>query len=170
MPASPKDTMTRPSKIISGGQTGVDRAALDFAESAGFHRGGWAPRGWAAEDGAIPERHRPFMRETPSADYGPRTILNMRDCTAALIVFDSARKMSPGTRKSIGLAERTPRPYFTFDLNAYEFCFTDLWKWLGRFKPRSDDSQFTLNIAGPRESKAPGIYAATLALLREVWP
>ena len=159
-----------PGKIGSGGQTGVDRAALDFANERGIPWGGWAPKGWRSEDGGVPERYRKHMRETPSTDYGPRTILNMRDCTAALIVFDSARPMSPGTRKTIGLAERTPRPHFLFDLNALGHCLPDFRRWLQQFKPRSPDSVLVLNIAGPRESKAPGIYAATIDLLREVWP
>lgn len=162
--------MILPGKIIAGGQSGVDRAALDFAIERGIPWGGWAPKGWRSEDGGIPERHRENMRECRTPGYGPRTVLNMRDCTAALIVFDSARPMSPGTHKTIGLAETTPRPHFAFDLNAYEFCMGDLRRWLGRFRPRDVDSVYAINIAGPRESKAPGIYASTLNLLREVWP
>lgn len=162
--------MILPGKIISGGQTGVDRAALDFAIERGIPWGGWAPKGWRSEDGGIPEEYREHMRECPTPGYGPRTVLNMRDCTAALIVFDSRIPRTPGTSKTISLAESTPRPNMTFDLNAYGYCMSDLPRWLARFKPRGPESVFVLNIAGPRESGAPGIYQATLALLREVWP
>ena len=92
--------MILPGKIISGGQTGVDRAALDFAKERGIERSGWAPKGWKAEGGTIPEEHRAFMRETVSADYWPRTVFNVNNSTATLIVYDSRSPMSPGTTKT----------------------------------------------------------------------
>lgn len=170
--------MRRPDKIISGGQTGVDRAALDFAIERGIAHSGWCPAGRKAEDGPLDARYH--LRETRAAGYWPRTVLNVRDCTSALVVFNSRVGMSPGTHRTIDLLGGTrragdsgeaARPFYEFDLNAYDYCMKQLRRWLagGSWSDRVADLS-VLNIAGPRESKAPGIYAATLALLREVWP
>lgn len=167
---------TLPGRIISGGQTGVDRAALDFAIERGIPWGGWAPKGWRAEGGVIPERYRANMRECPTAGYGPRTVLNMRDCTSLIVFTDSRRKMSTVTRLTIDLAygasrDEDGRPFYEFDLNAEGYCTPQLLRWIGGaiWDDRRADLR-VLNIAGPRESKAPGIYQATLNLLRAVWP
>ena len=71
-------------KIISGGQTGVDRAALDWAMKYGIQHGGWCPAGRRAEDGAIPERYS--LQETPARQYQQRTRWNVRDSDATLII------------------------------------------------------------------------------------
>ncbi len=97
----------RPLKIISGGQTGVDRAALDVAIELGIPHGGWCPKGRRAEDGRIPDRYH--LTETPSSGYWPRTVLNVRDCTATLVVVDSRFPSSPGTSKTIDLLGGTRR-------------------------------------------------------------
>lgn len=66
-------------KIVSGGQTGADRAGFEAAREVGLAIGGWAPRGWRAEDGCIPLVYRQFMRESVSPDYKLRTRLNVQD-------------------------------------------------------------------------------------------
>src|SRR5438105_2044217 len=88
-------------KIISGGQTGADRAALDFAIARGIAHGGWCPRGRLAEDGRIEERYQ--LMETPSKDPIQRTEWNARDSDATL-VFSIARQLTGGSRKTVELA------------------------------------------------------------------
>lgn len=176
-PAGRNGVVILPGKIISGGQTGVDRAALDFAIERGIAWGGWAPKGWRSEDGTIPERYREHMRETISPDYEQRTEWNVIGSTATLVLYDGRVMLSPGTRKTMGLArfvaeQRRGREqsrwtrYDDVNLHPDAFPVLALRRWVNECEP----DLRVLNIAGPRESKAPGIYAATLALLREVWP
>jgi hypothetical protein len=89
-------------KIVSGGQTGADRAALDFAVAHGIPHGGWCPKGRKAEDGTIDQRYQ--MNETPSADYGQRTEWNVRDSDGAL-VFSISATLTGGSRKTLELAQ-----------------------------------------------------------------
>ena len=96
-------------KIVSGGQTGVDRGALEAAVALGLDFGGWAPHGWIAEDGTIPAQYRERMQEHPSMggrarDYRERTKANVRDSHATLILVDSL-PLSGGTK----LTEKTPK-------------------------------------------------------------
>lgn len=163
----------RPGKIISGGQTGVDRAALDFAIERGIPWGGWAPAGWRSEDGAIPERYRGHMRETMTDDYRYRTKMNIDDSTATLVCAYAGR-LSPGTLMTLKIARALERSRGT---EPGMFCIVVDLGGRGANAPavqlrrRIERAHLScLNIAGPRESKAPGIYAATLTLLREVWP
>ncbi|MGA9776822.1 MAG: putative molybdenum carrier protein [Limisphaerales bacterium] len=136
-------------KIISGGQTGVDRAALDFAIRQGFEHGGWCPRGRLAEDGAIPPIYR--LRETDTAEYDERTEKNVLDSDATLIVVRE-KELSGGTAFTKTCAEQHGRPRLVV-------CKRDglspgaaaLSKFLMQNKVR------TLNVAGPRESQAPGL-------------
>ncbi len=161
----------RPGKIISGGQSGVDRAALDFAIERGIPWGGWAVDGWRAEDGTIPERYREHMHECGTRDYRDRTDMNIRTSEATLIIarrdtLDRRGKFTGGTLLTARYAKMSHRPIgwaFVDDAHAADR--------VGAFVDSLTKGQpIVLNIAGPRESKAPGIYAATLALLREVWP
>jgi hypothetical protein len=143
--------------IVSGGQTGVDRAALDAAREAGVAHGGWCPRGRRAEDGAIPA-HYP-LRETPEADPAQRTTWNARDADATLaLVRGEARG---GTALAVERATALGRPVLVLDLDAGPRA-RDVVAWL-----RSANVG-TLNVAGPRESEALGIYGEALALLRSV--
>ncbi len=141
-------------KIISGGQTGVDRAALDAARACGVAIGGWCPKGRRAEDGPIPA-HYP-LQETPSEDYGRRTAWNVRDSDATLIL--SRRALSGGTALTLEEAQRQGKPVyvcrFTKDPDTRR-----VHQWVVGQHVR------VLNIAGPRETEAPGIYAAARAWL-----
>ncbi|MBT3192632.1 MAG: hypothetical protein HN341_08765 [Verrucomicrobia bacterium] len=141
-------------KIISGGQTGVDRAALDVALSGGLPAGGWCPKGRRAEDGILP-RHYP-LEETQSSAYDERTEQNVRDSAATLII--TRGEPSGGTAYTIAMAQKWNRPYTIVDLDR-EVSLPDIREWLCL-------RHITiLNIAGPRESTTPGIYAAAAALL-----
>ncbi len=139
--------MTHPvRKIVSGGQTGVDRAGLDAALALGLAVGGWCPRGRRAEDGVIPACYP--LKETASKDYRVRTRLNVRDSDATLILCRGS--LAGGTRLTAAIARRMERP----------LCIADLSRrtqapaaWLRHHNVRR------LNIAGPRESQAPGIGA-----------
>lgn len=150
------DQQTRPQVgaaivVVSGGQTGVDRAALDAALRLGLPVGGWCPKGRRAEDGPIADRYP--LRETPSADYTERTTWNVRDSDATLILYRDA--LSGGTRLTAQLARRVGRPLLTRDLTA-GFDPLSAVDWLVNNHIR------VLNCAGPRESGSPGIYALAL--------
>lgn len=99
-------------QIISGGQTGADRAGLDFAIAHGFPHGGWCPKGRKALDGPLPERY--LLQETPSEDYPQRTEWNVRDSDGT-VVFMLAAKASGGSAKTLAVARKTGEP--TFDVN-----------------------------------------------------
>jgi hypothetical protein len=136
------------SRIVSGGQTGVDRAALDAARELGFLCGGWCPRGRRAEDGPIPAGYP--LRETPSEDYAQRTEWNVRDSDGTLVL--TRGRPTGGTALTLALARRLGRPLLVLDLDA-------------RPEPRAvrawseAEGVATLNVAGPRESQQPGIHA-----------
>lgn len=133
-------------RVVSGGQTGVDRAALDAAIALGLPIGGWCPRGRRGEDGPIPERYP--LRETPNADYSERTEWNVRDSDATLILHRGP--MSGGTRLTAELARRLGKPLLARDLAA-PIDVRAIADWLVANHVR------VLNCAGPRESGAPGI-------------
>jgi hypothetical protein len=145
--------------LISGGQTGVDRAALDVAMERGMPCGGWCPAGRWAEDGPIEARYP--LRETPSADPGERTEWNVRDSDGTALLITSA--FSPGTGLTQQVARRLGRPVYLWHLDALPD--PDAFRrWLQIHKIR------TLNVAGPRESESPGVYASACAWLRAALP
>ena len=136
-------------KIISGGQTGVDRAALDFAIQHGCAHGGWCPRGRLAEDGGIPLIYQ--MRETDSAEYDERTGKNVLDSDATLIVA-RGKKLSRGTAFTQTCAKQHGRPLLVVcEQDGILQGAAALAKFLKQNRIR------TLNVAGPRESQAPGL-------------
>lgn len=145
--------------IVSGGQTGVDRAALDAALAINVPCRGWCPAGRRAEDGPIPDRYR--LTETAGPDYAERTLANVRDSDATLILDMSDDPAggagSGGTRLAAQAAEELDRPLFTARLDTG--CVTEIADWIGAHRIS------VLNIAGPRESERPGIYAAARALI-----
>lgn len=145
-------------RIVSGGQTGVDRAALDAALAAGFPCGGWCPAGRRAEDGPIPPRYP--LHETATSDYAERTRLNARDSDATLILA-FREPLTGGVLLTREAAERLGRPCLVLDPRLPE-ATSRVERWL------REHAVTALNVAGPRESAAPGIYAEALALLRGV--
>lgn len=150
-------------KIISGGQTGADRAALDVAVEQGLEIGGWIPKGRLAEDGPISD-HYAGLRETNSADPSVRTSLNVRDSDATLIV--SHGPLRGGSLFTLQEAQRQGRPVLHADLTAIPraVAATLVSAWLRRVDPA------TLNIAGPRASADLSIYRSVSELLRAVLP
>src|SRR3990172_4511968 len=102
-----------PERIVAGGQTGVDRAALDAALGLGLPCGGWCPRGRKAEDGPIDPRYP--MEETPSDDYAERTEWNVRDADGTLVL--TRGEPSGGTAFTIATARRGRSPLLVLDLD-----------------------------------------------------
>lgn len=141
-------------KIVSGGQTGVDRAALDAALAAGLPCGGWCPKGRKAEDGAIPEKYP--LKETKSDDYDERTELNVEDSDATLVLNWGAA--FGGTRFAIAVARKLSKPCLAVDLETGE-GIKAIGDWLQGAKPR------VLNVAGPRASAFPKAYAKALRVV-----
>jgi hypothetical protein len=152
-------------KIVSGGQSGVDRAALDTAISLGIDYGGWCPRGGWAEDFPDPPgllAHYPLLRETPSAEPAERTRWNVRDSDATLILVDSGgMAVSGGTQLANAVVDELGKPRLTLDVAAPD-SRERLKAWLTAIQP------VVLSVGGPRESEAPGIYAKARALLEPV--
>ncbi len=134
-------------KIISGGQTGVDRAALDVARALGIAHGGWCPSGRLAEDGIIPPEYH--LQETPSTEYAQRTRWNVRDSDGTLVLTIGRPKS--GTAFTIEVVARLNKPYLVLDLA--DHSGTDVVRRWGQ-----DHHIRILNVAGPRESTCPGIY------------
>lgn len=135
----------RPAKIVSGGQTGADRAALDWAIARGIDHGGWCPRGRGARDGPIPARYH--LDETGSARPAERTRLNVRD-SEGTVVFTSGR--SPGSQLAIREALRLGRPCLVLDPLATPNCAVRLEKFCREHRIA------VLNVAGDREDEDPG--------------
>ena len=137
-------------RIVSGGQTGVDRAALDTALALGVPCGGWCPAGRRAEDGALPSRYP--LRETPSPDPAQRTAWNVRDSDATLVLVRGAP--TGGTALAVREAERLRRACRVVVLDAAdpEAGAADARRWL------EERAISVLNIAGPREAVLHAIF------------
>jgi hypothetical protein len=148
----------RPLTIVSGGQTGVDRGALDAAIALGIPHGGWCPRGRLAEDGAIPSRYK--LTETDSPDYSIRTERNVLDSDATLILYRG--ELRGGTELTRQLAERHGKHCLVVDLDRPPHA-DEIRQWIVDIQPG------TLNVAGPRESQSPGICARTTELLKRLF-
>ena len=153
-------------KIVSGGQTGVDRGALLAAMDLGLDWGGWAPKGWVSEDGAIPSIYRVKMREHASANYLGRTRRNVIDSNATLIIVNSY-PVSGGTLKTRFFTQEAGRPHFVVALGEASAA-EKVRTWLGSLFAAEHPSPFVLNVAGPRKSKSGGIQKRTRRFLAEV--
>ena len=144
--------------IISGGQSGVDRAALDVARKYGIECGGWCPGGRKAEDGRIADKY--LLKETEYESYETRTRLNVRDSDATLILF--RKNYDEGTRLTELMAKTLQKPVLTVDLVLNEEDNLEkVVSWLKEQRPE------VLNVAGPRESNSPGIYLAAYEFLKK---
>ena len=146
-------------RLISGGQTGVDRAALDVALALGLPVGGWCPQGRRAEDGMIPERYP--LTETLEADYDTRTRRNVEDSDGTLIL--NLGTLDGGTALTVILAQQLGKPCRVVALED-GIEPTAFREWLDAHPIA------VLNVAGPRESKRPGVYDAAYRLLNALLP
>lgn len=151
-------TVTR---IISGAQTGADRGALEAAHDLGISRGGTAPLGWRAEDDEIPEWYRQGMTQGPGAAYPARTRANVHNSDGTLIVSLGELTAESGSMLTGKLARSLGKPLLHMTIEKLEHPIgTALVRgWLEGRKIR------TLNVAGPRESREPGLQAATRAAI-----
>jgi hypothetical protein len=158
--------------VISGGQSGVDRAALDEAIAHGIPFGGWCPLGGWAEDLPNPPGVRssyPLLRETPLADPAQRTEWNVRDSDACLIVVDAGgTRASPGTALAEQLAARYGKPLLLIDPGEHN-AVAKTRAWLMTLLASHDGAgPLRLAIGGPRESEAKGIYRKSRLFLGDV--
>jgi putative molybdenum carrier protein len=145
-------------KLISGGQTGVDRAALDFALQLGIACGGWCPKGRRAEDGVIPPSYP--LQETPTEEYPERTEWNVRDADGTLILTRGTPDR--GTALTVKLAKRMKKPFYVVDLSQPAFPEA-VRAWL------QENAIRVLNVAGPRESSQKGIAHKARRFLDMLW-
>lgn len=148
-------------QVVSGGQTGVDRAGLEAAVRLGLSYAGWCPRGGRAEDALEPPGVRlrfPRLRETDEADPSVRTRRNVRDSDAVL-VLRPAHVASPGTDLTLAVAASLDRPLLVTGPRDRR----QVRDWLAGM-----EGDVVLDVAGPRESECPGIGSAALATLLDV--
>ena len=144
-------------RVVSGGQTGVDRGALDAAIELGIPHGGWCPRGRIAEDGAISDKYQ--LRETETSDYPVRTELNVLDSDGTLILFRD--RVLGGTELTRRLAVKCGKPCLLVKLGRTADPSL-VRRWIAENDIR------ILNIAGPRESSCPGIRQAAHNFVRRL--
>lgn len=153
------DPSVMPIRIVSGGQTGADRAALDAAIAANVPCGGWCPEGRLAEDGRIPEQYP--LCELPGAGYSERTRRNVLDSDGTLIV--SYGPPQEGTGLTLRCCQEMGKPSTVIDAGAtpIESAVRELVDFVQRHRVR------TLNIAGPRASEEPAIVAYVFEVLTQ---
>ena len=142
-----------PRRIVSGGQTGVDRAALDVAMAMGLRHGGWCPAGRLAEDGKVPPLYE--MQETKSSEYPGRTERNVADSDATIILYEG--KLKGGTLLTRRICKRLHKPCLSLAIDRKPV--DEARRWLSQERPE------TLNVAGPRESTCPGIFHRSMDFL-----
>jgi hypothetical protein len=145
--------------LVSGGQTGVDRAALDVALQLGLSCGGWCPAGRWAEDGPVDPRYP--LHPTASSDPAIRTRRNVLESDALLVLSPSP--VGGGTALAVAMAERMGVPILIVDPEA-EDARNQVAAWLVELMPAGG----AVNVAGPRESEVPGIYRMAARLLCDV--
>lgn len=148
-------------RLVSGGQTGADRAALDFALAHGLPHGGWCPQGRRAEDGALEERYA--LRETPDADYAQRTEWNVRDSDGT-VIFSLATTLTGGSKLTAEMAARWRKPclHLSRDRDG-ERAGERLRQFIQQHRIR------VLNVAGPRASHEPGVARFVLETLESLF-
>jgi hypothetical protein len=146
-------------KIISGGQTGVDRAALEWALEKGVPHGGWCPKGRKAEDGVIPQQFQ--LKETGSGNYSIRTRRNVRD-SGGTVIFSESGELTGGSKETAEFAKETGKPlaHLMSSLGINEAA-TQLEAFLRR------NGIVVLNVAGPRASEEPGVDRFVKAVLAQ---
>jgi hypothetical protein len=168
-PVSEQDSTTREKnmgnrplslkKIISGGQTGADRAGLDVAIKLGLLHGGWVPKGRKAEDGMVPSCYQ--VKETNSLKYRDRTQLNVLDSDGTVIFSRGPLKGGSKLTEDFCIAHQKPYIHIDFDTMTKEEAKTLFTNWI------EENSISVLNVAGPRESEDKDIYQMVKDFLLE---
>src|SRR3990167_6829696 len=152
-------------KIISGGQTGADQAALKIATESGIPVGGWCPKGGLDENGKNILDQYPSLQETSASIPNQRTKLNIEYSDGTLILVPRLplpENIKDGTILTIEHAKKINKPFLIIDLSKADFSYT-ISEWMHKNKIK------ILNVAGPRESNSPGIHDATYELLRNTF-
>jgi hypothetical protein len=144
--------------IQSGGQTGADRAALDFAIESGYSYTGWCPKDRKAEDGAIDQKY--VLRETASGDYRRRTDWNARDADGT-VIFTMRPTLSGGSKLTVKFAESHNKPWLNLQPQADGDPAAMLREFIRQHRIE------TLNVAGSRASKEPELYDWVISVLKE---
>jgi hypothetical protein len=151
----------KPFKIVSGGQTGADRAALDWELARGWPHGGWCPADRRAEDGTLDPRYG--LRPTPSENVAQRTEWNVRDSDATLIVSVEPL-LSGGSRLTQVLAEQRAKPCLHLSGDLAAALAAELLRgFVAHHRVK------ILNVAGPRATKEAGVYDLTWKLLERAF-
>ena len=150
----------RIAKVISGGQTGADQAALDTAIALGIPHGGWVPKGRKTENGVLPDKYR--LKEMPTSSYTKRTEQNVIDSEGTLII--SLGPLTGGSELTHKTAMLHDRPCLHIDLGVLDphKAVKTVRSWIARHGIK------VLNIAGPRASETPNIYDMTAKLLKAI--
>jgi hypothetical protein len=158
-------------KLISGGQTGADRGGLDAAIHCDWPHGGWCPKGRKAEDGIIPSKYRLNVMASP--EYLPRTKANVFDSDATVIFTYGPPR--GGSLKTITYAHHLEKPYHEVDLSrTTPKTVIEIMRWLAGDEELNDYDEYVvyppplecvLNVAGSRESQAPGIQEVVFQLM-----
>jgi hypothetical protein len=144
-------------KIVAGGQTGVDRAALEWALATGVPHGGWCPKGRQAEDGVIPSQFQ--LRETGSSNYSIRTRRNVRD-SGGTVIFSEGTELTGGTQETAEFAKKIRKPLLHLVSSAgIDEMATQLNAFL------KEHGIVVLNVAGPRASEEPDVSQFVKAVL-----
>jgi hypothetical protein len=144
-------------KVISGGQTGVDTAALRLAISLGIPHGGWCPRGRKREDGVIPKRFQ--LEETPSRGYQQRTAWNVRDSDGT-VIFSIATRLKDGSKKTAQFARQRKKPCLHLAQQTGIDHAAALRRFVRQHRIR------VLNVAGPRKSQEPAVGRFVARVMR----
>lgn len=155
-------------KIVSGGQTGVDRAALDVAIKLNIEYGGWCPKGRIDEKGIIPSEYCDLTEvegdfACDQDNFNARTVKNIIDSDATLIIVPSwplPENIKDGTILTIEEIRRQNKPYYILNIKDYDL--NDFSDWI------TNSEVEILNVAGPRESNAPGIHEKSLAIIEDI--
>jgi len=143
-------------KIVSGGQTGADRAALDFAIEHSIPHGGWCPRGRKAEDGPIDAKYQ--LQETPSSNYPERTEWNVRDSDGT-VIFSVRKRLSGNLVEIMEFAIKHRKPYLHLSAFFKDQTVSKLKTWM------QQNNIHVLNVAGPRASKEPMVAEFVITTL-----
>lgn len=153
-------------KIVSGGQTGVDQAALAMASEAGLTIGGWCPKGGLDANGVCVLNTYPTLKQASTPDPNERTMLNIDDSDGTLIIvprYPLPESIVDGTRLTIDYAVQQKKPYLIISLSDKTKAVETILYWIDQNNIR------VLNIGGPRESSSPGIHQEACDLFQELF-